>query len=190
MLLDDLLEARVVQLRELGQVVHVGDDVAQVLLQQLEVVLGRAVSSIFCPGDDIVDLLLRRSNAADDLVALDLSEGVDLVQLRLELLDKLLLLFFVPGAVGAQCFFETFVVDVVVHPVLDEGRLELLSESAGCGLAWAASGYGAWMGGALAGGLIIPHAGRIRAVAARKDRRMEWIKNGSHGRDLRDCQGE
>jgi hypothetical protein len=92
--------------------------------------------------------------------------------------------------VGAQCFFEAFVVDVVVHPVLDEGRLKLLSESAGGGLAWAASGCGAWMGGVLAGGLIIPHAGRIRAVAARKDRRMGWIKNGSHGRDLRDCQGE
>lgn len=121
MLLDDLLEARVVQLRELGQVVHIGDDVAQVLLQQLEVVLGRAVGGVVGPGHDIMHLLLRRSYAADDLVALDLGEGVDLVQLRLELLDKLLLLFFVPGAVGAQCFFEAFVVDVVVHPVLDQG---------------------------------------------------------------------
>lgn len=39
MLLDDLLEACVVQLGELGQVMHVGDDVAQVLLQQVKVLL-------------------------------------------------------------------------------------------------------------------------------------------------------
>ena len=152
MLLDDLLEARVVQLGELGQVVHIGDDVAQVLLQQLELVLGRAVGGVGCPGHDIVDLLLRGAYAADDLVALDLGEGVDLVQLRLELLDKLLLLFLVPGAVGAQCFFEAFVVDVVVHPVLDQGRPELLSESAGGRLACMPSGCGASIGGALAGG--------------------------------------
>ena len=39
MFLDDLLEARVVELGKLGEVVDVGDDVAQVFLEQVKVLL-------------------------------------------------------------------------------------------------------------------------------------------------------
>ena len=135
MLLDDLLEARVVELGELGQVVHVGDDVAQVLLEQLEVLLGRrllarAQGVVVDLADDVVDFLLGSSNAADDLLGLDLLEGVDLVQLRLQLLYEALLRLVVPGARGPQRRLEVLIVDVVEGPVAVQRLLELLAESA------------------------------------------------------------
>lgn len=135
MLLDDLLEARVVQLGELGQIVHVGDDVAQVLLEQLEVFLGRRLlarrKSIAVDfAHDIGDLLLGRSDPADDLLGLDFLEGVDLVQLSLELLDEALLRLVVPGARCAQRRLQSLIVDVVEDPIAVQRLLELLAESA------------------------------------------------------------
>ena len=60
MLLDDLLEASIVQLGELGQVVHIGDDVAQILLEQLKVLLARAVTASLavCLSDDMGDFFV------------------------------------------------------------------------------------------------------------------------------------
>lgn len=135
MLLDDLLEARVVNLGELGQIVHVGDDVAQVLLEQLKVLLGRRVLAglelvVVDLADDVVDLLLGGGYAADDLLGLDLLEGVDLVELGLELLDEGLLGLVVPGARGAECRLEVLVVDVVECPIAVQRLLELLAEPA------------------------------------------------------------
>jgi hypothetical protein len=82
MLLDNLLEARVVELGEAGQIVHVGNDVAQVLLQQVESLLGlfgeRAL--LLRARNRIADLLLRRGDAPDNLLALDALERVDLVE--------------------------------------------------------------------------------------------------------------
>jgi hypothetical protein len=61
-LLNDLLKARVVELGELGEVVHIRDDIAQVLLQQVKVLLDRAVvlalSLLLRAGDGFADLLL------------------------------------------------------------------------------------------------------------------------------------
>lgn len=134
-LLDDLLKARVVELGELGQVVHVGDDVAQVLLEQLEVLLGRRLLAdvqgiVVDLADHVVDLLLGGGNAADDLLGLDLLEGVDLVQLRLQLLYEALLRLVVPGAGSAQRPLKMLIVDVVEGPVAVQRLLELLAESA------------------------------------------------------------
>lgn len=39
MLLDYFLKAGVVELGELGQVMHIGDDITQILFQQLEIIL-------------------------------------------------------------------------------------------------------------------------------------------------------
>lgn len=39
MLLDYLLKARVIELGELGQVMHIGNDITQILFQQLEIIL-------------------------------------------------------------------------------------------------------------------------------------------------------
>lgn len=136
MLLDDLLEARVVQLGELGQVVDICDDVAEVLFEQLEVLLERVAVLVRLPrlqvllrlGDSGVDLLLRRCYAADDLLAFDAHEAVDLVELLLELLHEALLRLLVPGVVDAQGRLELLVVDVVEEPVLVQRLLQLLAE--------------------------------------------------------------
>lgn len=61
MLLDDLLEARVVELGELGQVMDICDDIAQVLLEQIKVLLvGIRVlrRRLLCASNGIVDLFL------------------------------------------------------------------------------------------------------------------------------------
>ena len=133
-LLDDLLEARVVQLRELGQVVHVCDDVAQVLLEQVEVLLDRlavlAQAILLHTPDRLGDLLLRRCYAPNDLLGLDALEGVDLVELLLELLHKVGLGLVIPDVRRAQLALEALVVDVVEDPLAVEGRLQLLAEPA------------------------------------------------------------
>ena len=104
MFLNNLLKTRVVELGELGEVVDVGNDVAQVLLEQVKVLfLGVAVldGGVVGAGDGIVDFLLRGCYAADNLLALDALEGVDLVELLLEMLDEALLRLLVPGVVDA-----------------------------------------------------------------------------------------
>lgn len=86
MLLDDLLEACIIELSELGEVMHVGDDIAQVLLEQFEVPLrrrvlpGRAMAIVYLC-NNLVDLLLGCCNAADDLFRFHLLESVHLVEL-------------------------------------------------------------------------------------------------------------
>ncbi len=60
-LLDDLVEASIVELDELGEVVDVGNDVAQVLLEQDELLLAGAVlaeAALVEAVDDIADLAL------------------------------------------------------------------------------------------------------------------------------------
>lgn len=147
-LLDDLLKARVVQLGELGQVMHVGDDIAQVLLEQNEILVrgrGLAMASgglTVEAGDDLVDLALAGLDAADDLLTLDALEGEDLVELALEQGDEALLVLLGPGlalglgavggglgdVLGLESFLEVFVGDVVPPELLDHGRPELLAE--------------------------------------------------------------
>lgn len=85
MLLDNLLETSIVQLGKLGEVVHVGNDVAQVFLEQQEVLLGGLLVAILGikAAQDFADLLLRGLDAADNLLALNLLEGVDLIELLL-----------------------------------------------------------------------------------------------------------
>jgi hypothetical protein len=133
-LLDDLLEAGVVQLRELGQIVDVGDDVAQVLFQQVEIFLDRvarlAFTVLLYAMDGIADLFLRGCYAPDNFLGLDALEGVDLVELLLQLLDEALLRFLVPVVVHAQGVLEVIVVDVVEDPLSVERLLELLAEPA------------------------------------------------------------
>ena len=150
MLLDDLLEARVVELGELGQVVDIGDDVAQIFLEQVEVLvkgvvaLRRVVLQLALgASDSLVDLLVRGGDATDDLIALDADKGVDLVELLLELLDKVLLRLFVPGVVDAEGRLKALVVDVVEEPFLVERLLELLAEPG----AWVSLGAGGGWGG-------------------------------------------
>lgn len=153
MLLDNLLEARVVQLGEACKIVDIGNDIAQVFFQQHEILLQghiglagmRLVGSLLiCLSNDIVYFLLARPNPLHNLLALDLLESEDLVQFGFQLLDKLLLILLIPWpplglrivfcrfrlVLGVQGVLQTIVVDIVVVPILDEGSFELMTESA------------------------------------------------------------
>lgn len=134
MLLDDLLEARVVELGKLGEVVHVRDDVAEILLEHLKVLFRRprrrwARVQLL---DHVLNLLLRHLDPPHNLAALDLLEGKHLVELVLENLHKVALILLGPHGRRAQpCLelrLEIVVRDVVVVIVFDQRRAQLLAE--------------------------------------------------------------
>jgi hypothetical protein len=130
MLLDNLLEARVVELGEACQVMHVGNDVAQILLEQVESLVGLVGerARLLRTGNRIADLLLRRGNAPDNLLALDALERVDLVEFLVEQLQVVLLRGLVPSVVDTQRVLQALVVNVVKDPLLVERLLKLLAE--------------------------------------------------------------
>jgi hypothetical protein len=137
-LLDNFLETGVVELRELGQVVYVRDDVRQILFQQQVFILRRHVDLLaavarFRPGNCIADFFFAGCDPTDNLLTLHFLEGEDLVQLLLQLVDEALLIFLVPfllGLAGAllKALLELVVGDVVVVPVFDQRAAQLLSE--------------------------------------------------------------
>ena len=141
-LLDDFLETSVVQLRELGQVVYVRNDVRKVFFQQQVFILcgcirPRALVTVgrLCPRDRLAHFRLAGRNPANNLLALYLLEGKDLVQLLLQLVDEALLILLVPFLLGSaaallEALLELVVGDVVVVPVFDEGASKLLAEPA------------------------------------------------------------
>jgi hypothetical protein len=153
MLLDDLLEASVVQLSILGQVVDIGDDIAQVFFEQQKVFLGRldilvegssTIFRAFAPGgvavqeaDHLIDLLFAGLDPPHDLARLDPLKGKDLVQLGLQELHERFLVVFGPfsslgGRTGLQGGLErrleVVIGDVVIEVVRDERRAELLAD--------------------------------------------------------------
>lgn len=95
-LLDNFLETGIVQLNILGQVVDIGDNVTQVLLEKQKIAVTGGNNRASTTGirrlmlrpiqarDDIRDLLLTCLYPAHDLLALHLLEGEDLVQFALE----------------------------------------------------------------------------------------------------------
>ena len=102
--LDDLLEARVVQLGELGQVMNVGDDIREVFFQEFILHFGWSLSfgSVIVTGgfgssNDLVDVFLTGLDAANDFLTLDFLESKDLVEFLLKEVDEMLLVFFGPG---------------------------------------------------------------------------------------------
>ena len=158
MLFDNLLKSRIIQLCELGQIMHISDDVTQHLLEEPKVLIGRSASArtdgapsprrVRGPietGHHARNLLLAGLDAADDLLALDFLEVEDLVELALEQTHKVLLVVFRPGlAVGCGAFggrvgdifrfeslFEVVVGDVVPVEFLDYGGAEVFAESGG-----------------------------------------------------------
>jgi hypothetical protein len=141
-LLDDLLEASVVQLRELGQIVYVRNDVREIFFQQEVFVFSRGIRphalvtvGCLCPRNSLTDFLLAGCNPTHDLLALHFLESKDLVQLLLQLVDEALLIFLVPFLLGLsaallQTLFELVVGDVVIIPIFDQRAAKLLAEPA------------------------------------------------------------
>lgn len=153
MFLDDLLEAGVIQLCEFGQVMDIGNDVAEHLFQQQEVIVGgrrpRRTAALppttggaVQPSNNVIHVNLALLDALDDLLALALLEVENLVQFTLEQGDKNPLIVFGPvaagglgvlrGGVGDEvCFqglFEVVVGDVVGMVLPDHGGLEMFTE--------------------------------------------------------------
>ena len=154
MLLDDLLETSVVELCEASEVMNIGDDVAQIFLQQHEVLFqGHIVLStarrvwrllvLVRLSNDIVDLSFTGLYSLDNFLALDLLKGEHLVQFSLQLLHEALLIFLSPclslwlrvvfgglrDMVGLEGVLQAIIVDIMVVPVLDQRSFELVTES-------------------------------------------------------------
>ena len=153
MLLDNLLKTRVVQLGKLGQVVDIGNDIAEYLLQVEEILVGRRgiagpdalatrLGSAVQAGDNVVHLLFAGLDATHNLLALDLLEVEDLVQLALQQRHKVLLVVLGPrlavwlgvlgrrlrDVFGLEGLLQLIVGNVVPVELLDYGRAEVLAE--------------------------------------------------------------
>lgn len=152
MLFDDLLEARIVQLRELGQVVYIGDDITEHLLKHQEVgirggwagspcALATGFDGAVQTGHDIGDLKFTILDAFDDLLALALLEQEDLLQLALEQRYKVRLIVLGPffaGGIGVfgggldkirlQRLLEIVIGNVEGIVLLDHRRPEIFTE--------------------------------------------------------------
>ena len=156
MLLDDLLESRVVQLREFGQVVNIGYDVTQHLLEQQKILIGRRPSTrsgarppvprlILIAFDELNDMLhfgLAGLNTLHNLLTLDLLEVEDLVEFAFQQGDEIRFVFFRPcfavwlgvfggwfrDVVGLEGFFQVIVGDIVPVVLADDGRSEMFPE--------------------------------------------------------------
>lgn len=111
--LNDLLEARVIKLSELGQVMYIRNDVTQALLQTHKVILRRDTVLFSCPISglttlswpspfqttyNLIDLLLAGFDSSDNLPGFDPLECPDLVELTLQLCNEPLFVIFVPRA--------------------------------------------------------------------------------------------
>ena len=113
MLLDDLLKASIIQLRKLGQVMHIGDYITQVLFEQHKVIFRRYIllfylSSISIPGrlwapliqapDDQIDFLLTSLDPSYNLSGLDTLKSEDFLELAFQLCHKGFLVILGPGS--------------------------------------------------------------------------------------------
>lgn len=161
MFLDDLLEAGIVELGELCEIVHVGNDITEVLLEQQIILLAGQILKVrlllLLDGagvvrlgafDHVLHLAFGGADAADDILALDMLEGKDLVQLLLELANESLLVLLGPGlarglrvragglglVLGLEAGLEIIVGDVGVLVVSDQRCFELVAEPAMGGL--------------------------------------------------------
>lgn len=149
MFLNDFLESRVIQLRELGQVVNIGYDVTQHLLELQEILIGRRPPTrpdaplpvprlILIAFDALNDMLhfpFAGLNALHDLLTLDLLKVEDLVEFAFQQGDKIRFVFFGPcfalwlwvfrgwfgDVVGLEGFLQVIVGDVVPVVLADDG---------------------------------------------------------------------
>ena len=113
MLFDDLLKPSIIQLRELGQIMHIGNDVTQILFQQHEVVFRRYVLlfhrsniSTLCrlrpplvqARNHIIDFFLAGFDSSYYLSRLDSLEGEDFLELPFQYCNEGFLVIFCPAS--------------------------------------------------------------------------------------------
>ncbi len=159
MFLDDLLEACVIELGELGQIVYIGDHITQILLQQHEIILGwnvqllggwgtgRVTASSGRPslqaGNDFIDFFLTCFDSPNDLSGFYPLKSPDFVELGLQLGHETLLVILIPGSpVGVGIFwcgsslvgslegvFQMLIRDVIVIVVFQKRGPQLLAKA-------------------------------------------------------------
>ena len=147
-LLNNLLEASVVQLCIFGEVVHICYHVADFLFQQHEIVLCgrldlRPMASLLKPLNDPGYFVVRLQYPPAYFLGLDVLERGDLVQLLLQLPNKALLVIFIPRPAGwvrisvggkkfvgsLEALFEIVVGNVGMVVLSDQRGPELMAES-------------------------------------------------------------
>lgn len=157
MLLNNFLKPSIIQLGEFSQIMNIGYDVTQDLLQEQKIFIRRRrtgnrpntratgtrlIAITFQPQDDIVHVLFAGLDAPNDFLALDSLEVENLVEIVLQQGDEALLVIFGPcfavwfcvfggwflDEVGLEGFFQFVVGDVVPVVLLDNGRAEMFSE--------------------------------------------------------------
>ena len=144
-LLDNLVESRVVQLNKLGKVVDIGNEIIQVLLKQDKLLLSRSLfprTTLVQAIDYFLDLAFAHSNAPSNFHSLELLLRMHLVQLGLEFPDETSLVLFGPCSVGVwigtrsgwsrgvlEIRLEFSVVNVVSKPPLTRSNYSCLSVS-------------------------------------------------------------
>lgn len=157
-LLDNLLEAGIIELGELGHIMHVGNDVAQIFLEQHKILLGGAIifgfssdsirrrllrSGVIQARQHIADLLFAGLDPAHNLAGFDTLKGENLVELGLEHGDERFLVFLGPWSsawvrllcsglllVGSlEGILQIVIGDVVVIIVFQQRCFQLLAEA-------------------------------------------------------------
>lgn len=155
MLLDDLLKPSVVQLGKFCQVMHIRNDITQILLQELEIILRWPLRScapsvpvqparliLVQSANNLIDFSFAGFDSPHDFTRLHSLEGEDLVQFRLELGNEGLLVVFGPwpsfwmripwrwlGFVWSlKGVFQFIVEEIVEFMGLDQAGLELLAD--------------------------------------------------------------
>ena len=181
MLLDYLLKPSVVQLSKLGQIMHICYHVAEYLFEIHVIILCRLlhesslllVHCLLRPVDDIVDVLLCRSDSLRNLLAFDMLKGENFVQLLFELPDETGFIVLLPRPSrwlwivfgwhthvwSLQAGLEVIIGDVVGGIVSDKGGVKLMTESDRVSHAHVA----------MQGMLVSPHIGRSRPRQSQED---------------------
>lgn len=138
-LLDDLVEASVVELNELGKIMDIGNNVAEVLFQEQKLLLAGPVlakATLVETVHDFLDFPLADSNSSRDLHGLDLLLRMDLFEFDLELPHESGLVLLGPFlAIGLdrpcgilQIAFQSIIVDVVPLVLMDHRGSQLFAE--------------------------------------------------------------
>jgi hypothetical protein len=153
MLLDDLLEPRVIQLGEFRQVMNIGNNITEHLLKHHKILVGgrrargstalaTGIGRAIQTGDHIVHLEFGLLDPVDNLLTLALLKQEHLFQLALEQGHKLRFVvlrpFFAGGLgviggrlvdeVGLEGFLEIVIRNVERIVLLDHGRTEIFTE--------------------------------------------------------------
>lgn len=156
MLLDNLLEPRVIQLGEFGQVVNISYDVTQHLLKQQKILIGRwprsrsgartpvprLILTAFDELNNMLHIRLAGLYALHNLLTLHLLEVKDLVEFAFQQGHEIRFVFFSPcfafwlwvfggwfcDVIGLEGFLQIIVGDVVPVVLADDGRPEVFPE--------------------------------------------------------------